>query len=152
MPPATSLVVSHSTVHHDRHRSSWTVKLYFKWKHNRKIMNPSFSPHILQQFIANFSKCSENISKYFATLSNDGKEHAIFAQLKHETLQMAVETTMGPVLNEGENLAENMANNFNKLLAKLVNGIRLSFAHLTFLMRTPEYYKILKELKNYMIN
>ena len=53
-------------------------------------MNPSFSPHVLQQFIGNFSKCSENISKYFETLSNDGKEHLIFAQLKHETLQMAV--------------------------------------------------------------
>lgn len=44
-----------------------------------------------------------------------------------------------------------LTNKFSKLcrlLEKLINGIRWSFAHLTFLMRTPEYYKIVEELKN----
>lgn len=53
-------------------------------------MNPSFLPHILQQYILNFSKCFENISNYFEGLSDDGVEHAIFAQLKHEILRMAL--------------------------------------------------------------
>ncbi|XP_065368986.1 probable cytochrome P450 313a4 [Calliphora vicina] len=124
---------------------------YFKWKHNRKLMNPSFTPQIIQHFMPNFNNCSKQISKYFDSL-RVGEEHAIFARLKQEILEMAVGTTMGTVLADGENVNGSLANNFNRLLGKLVTGISLAFIKLSFLIRTPSYYKIIENLKGYMEN
>ncbi|XP_037822458.1 probable cytochrome P450 313a4 [Lucilia sericata] len=124
---------------------------YFKWKHNRKLMNPSFAPQIIQQFIPSFNKYSKRISKYFESL-RVGEEHAIFGHIKQEILEMAVGNTMGSVLAEGENVNGNMANNFNKLLGKMVVGTTLSFVKLSFLIRTSTYYQIIDNLKGYMKN
>ncbi|KAI8128446.1 putative cytochrome P450 313a4 [Lucilia cuprina] len=124
---------------------------YFKWKHNRKLMNPSFAPQIIQQFVPSFNKFSKRISKYFETL-RPGEEHAIFGHIKQEILEMAVGNTMGPVLAESENFNGNLANNFNKLLGKMVIGTSLSFLKLSFLIRTSSYYKIIDKLKGYMKN
>lgn len=52
-------------------------------------MNPSLAPQIVQQFVPNFNKCSKILTKYFESLK-DEEEHAVYAKLKQEILQMAV--------------------------------------------------------------
>ncbi|XP_023305619.2 probable cytochrome P450 313a4 [Lucilia cuprina] len=124
---------------------------YFKWKHNRKLMNPLFAPQIIQQFITNFNKCSQRISQYFESLSS-GEEHAVFDRIKQEVLEMAMDTTMGTVRAEGETIDQNLGNNFNKLFGKMIIDISLSFVKLSFLIRTSSFYRIKDNLKAYIEN
>ncbi|XP_046811285.1 probable cytochrome P450 313a4 [Lucilia cuprina] len=124
---------------------------YFKWKHNRKLMNPLFAPQIVQQFIPNFNKCSKRISKYFESLSS-GEQHAVFDRIKQEVLKMAMDTTLGSRLVDGENLYGNMGKSFNILFGKMVRDILLSLVKLSFLTQTSCYYEIKDNLFNYIEN
>ncbi|CAD6995520.1 unnamed protein product [Ceratitis capitata] len=111
-----------------------------KWKHNRKLMNSTFTHRTITAFIPIFKRGTNILVEELDGFVGRG-ELEVFEIIKQTFLDMALETTMGTGPNQTNNNHNKMISGFNYLLKQAATGAVLSTVKLGFLTLTPRYYR-----------
>ncbi|TMW44588.1 hypothetical protein DOY81_010332 [Sarcophaga bullata] len=109
------------------------------WQHSRKMINPSFSHKVLLSFIPVFHKGKEFLLSKFDEMAGNG-EYFLFDIIQRTSLGISVETTMGKVMEPGDeiekettaNLRMIMENSTIHMMLKCVNLGSLMVFHIRF--------------------
>ncbi|XP_037952215.1 probable cytochrome P450 313a2 [Teleopsis dalmanni] len=117
-----------------------------KWRHNRKLMNTLFTHNILTKFMPIFNNGTKNaVNKLNEFVSQP--EIPIFQILKRIVLQIAIETTMGIEIKDGNKSDEELVNIFNFILENCAQDALYSSVHLGFLTHTLKYRRSKKYIR-----
>ncbi|XP_039947883.1 probable cytochrome P450 313a4 [Bactrocera tryoni] len=120
-----------------------------KWKHNRKLMNSTFTHKTIIKFIPIFKDGAQALVERLNNNVGNG-ECEVFEIIKRTFLDMAMETTMGVGLYKGNDNHNEMIRGFNYMLEQVANGAMFSTLKVGFLTYTPRYYKTKQLIKDYI--
>jgi cytochrome P450 len=69
------------------------------WKYHRKLLNPCFTPKILESYSPIFNKCGQILCRNVTQLVAKGETFDILESMLACSLDLVVETSMGTQLN-----------------------------------------------------
>ncbi|XP_054082042.1 probable cytochrome P450 313a4 isoform X2 [Zeugodacus cucurbitae] len=120
-----------------------------KWKHNRKLMNSTFTHKTITQFIPIFKDGTHVLVERLNDCVGHG-ECEVFEIIKRTFLDMAMQTTMGVGLYKGNDNHSEMVFGFNYMLEQVANGAMFSTLKLGFLIHTPRYFRTKRFIRDYI--
>jgi cytochrome P450 len=69
------------------------------WKYHRKLLNPCFTPKILESYAPIFNKCGQILNRNINQLVEKGDSFDVLHSMLACSLDLVVETSMGKQLN-----------------------------------------------------